>query len=235
MEGPMIFLGFIWLILLVIELIWGLNKVLEYASLMIWAIFILDFLIKLILAPVKMQFIKKNMLTAISLLIPALRIFRVFRFFLLLRGLRGVRLVRIVSSMNRSMKSLAKTMKRRAFGYVLMLSLIVTFVGAAGMYALEQPNPGFENYGMALWWTAMRVITAGNEFNPVTTEGRGLALLIAIFGYTIFGYVTATFASFFIGRDAEEKDAPILGQTDIATLTKEIRQLKDSIEQLKKG
>lgn len=231
----MIFLGFIWLILLVIELIWGLNKVLEYASLMIWAIFILDFLIKLILAPVKMQFIKKNMLTAISLLIPALRIFRVFRFFRLLRGLRGVRLVRIVSSMNRSMKSLAKTMKRRAFGYVLMLSLIVTFVGAAGMYALEQPNPGFENYGMALWWTAMRVITAGNEFNPVTTEGRGLALLIAIFGYTIFGYVTATFASFFIGRDAEEKDAPILGQTDIATLTKEIRQLKDSIEQLKKG
>lgn len=231
----MIFLGFIWLILLVIELIWGLNKVLEYASLMIWAIFILDFLIKLILAPVKMQFIKKNMLTAISLLIPALRIFRVFRFFRLLRGLRGVRLVRIVSSMNRSMKSLAKTMKRRAFGYVLMLSLIVTFVGAAGMYALEQPNPGFENYGMALWWTAMRVITAGNEFNPVTTEGQGLALLIAIFGYTIFGYVTATFASFFIGRDAEEKDAPILGQTDIATLTKEIRQLKDSIEQLKKG
>lgn len=125
-------------------------------------------------------------------------------------------------------------MKRRAFGYVIILSLIVTFAGAAGMYALEQPNPGFENYGMALWWTAMRVITAGNEFNPVTTEGRGLALLIAIFGYTIFGYVTATFASFFIGRDAEEKDAPIIGAADVAALSKEIRQLKESIENLKK-
>jgi voltage-gated potassium channel len=234
MEGPMIFLGFVWLLLLVIELIWGLNKPLEYASLGIWAIFIVDFLIKFILAPGKMNFFKKNILTAISLLIPAFRIFRVFRFFRLLRGLRGVRLVRIVSSMNRSMKSLAKTMKRRAFGYVIILSLIVTFAGAAGMYALEQPNPGFENYGMALWWTAMRVITAGNEFNPVTTEGRGLALLIAIFGYTIFGYVTATFASFFIGRDAEEKDAPIIGTADIAALSKEIRQLKESIENMKR-
>lgn len=234
MEGPMIFLGFVWLLLLVVELIWGLNKPLEYASLSIWAIFIVDFLIKFLLAPGKIIFLKKNILTAVSLLIPALRIFRVFRFFRLLRGLRGVRLVRIVSSMNRSMKSLAKTMKRRAFGYVIILSLIVTFAGAAGMYALEQPNPGFENYGMALWWTAMRVITAGNEFNPVTTEGRGLALLIAIFGYTIFGYVTATFASFFIGRDAEEKDAPIIGAADVAALSKEIRQLKESIENLKK-
>ncbi len=59
--------------------------------------------------------------------------------------------------------------------------------------------------------TAMRVITAGNEFNPSTPEGRGLAFLIAVFGYAVFGYVTATFATFFIGRDAEEKDAPLVG------------------------
>jgi len=105
------------------------------------------------------------------------------------------------------MKSLAATMKRRAFGYVMMVTLIVTFGGAAGMYALEKDTPGFNNYSMSLWWTAMRVITAGNEFNPATPEGRGLAFLIAVFGYTIFGYVTATFATFFIGRDVEEKEA----------------------------
>src|SRR4028118_1715819 len=201
LEGPMIFLSFVWLILLVIELIWGLSKPLEYASLLIWVIFIFDFLIKFILAPGKVAFLKKNWLTAISLLIPALRVFRIVRFVRLLRGLRGIRLVRIVSSLNRSMNSLGATMKRRAAGYVLMITLIVTFAGAAGMYALENPNPGFNSYGMALWWTAMRVITAGNEFNPATPEGRGLAFLIAVFGYTIFGYVTATFATFFIGRD----------------------------------
>ncbi len=154
LEGPMIFLGFVWLVLLVIELIWGLSKLLEYISLIIWFIFIADFLIKLILAPAKVSFLKKNWLTAISLIIPALRIFRIFRFVRLLRSLRGIRLVRIVSSLNRSMKSLGATMKRRAFGYVLMLILFVTFAGAAGMYAFESSTPGFNSYGMALWWAA---------------------------------------------------------------------------------
>jgi len=233
LEAPMIFLGFVWLVLLVIELIWGLNKPLEYSSLTIWIIFIIDFFIKFILAPVKIEFFKKNWLTAISLIIPALRVFRIFRFIRLLRGLRGIRLVRIVSSLNRSMKSLGATMKRRAFGYVFMITLIVTFAGAAGMYALENLNAGFDSYGMALWWTAMRVITAGNEFNPSTPEGRGLAFLIAVFGYTIFGYVTATFATFFIGRDAEEKDTPIVGTKDVAELKQEIVALRKSIDDLK--
>jgi voltage-gated potassium channel len=233
LEGPMVFLGFVWLALLVIELVWDLSKPMEYLSLTIWIIFIIDFIIKFILAPLKLDFLKKNWLTAISLIIPALRVFRIFRVVRLLRGLRGMRLVRIVSSLNRSMKSLGATMKRRAFGYVLMLTLIVTFAGAAGMHAIEKSTPGFNTYGLALWWTAMRVITAGNEFNPSTPEGRGLAFLIAVFGYTIFGYVTATFATFFIGRDAEEEDAPVAGAKDIAELKTEIMALTKTIEELK--
>ena len=234
LEGPMIFLGFVWLILLVIELIWGLSKPLEYASLTIWIIFILDFAVKFILAPFKIIFLKKNWLTAISLLIPALRVFSIFRFVRLLRGLRGIRLVRIISSLNRSMKSLGATMKRRALGYVLALTIITIFAGAAGMFAFEKMNAGFESYGMALWWTAMRVITAGNEFHPITPEGRGLAFLIAIFGYSIFGYVTATFATFFIGRDAEEKDGPVAGTKDIEELKEEIKKLTEAINLLKR-
>lgn len=233
LEGPMVFLGFIWLILLVIELIWGLSKPLEYTSIVVWIIFIIDFLIKLILAPAKVIFLKKNWLAIISLIIPALRVFRIFRVIRLLRGLRGIKLVRLISSITRSMKSLSATMKRRAFGYVFTLILLVTFGGAAGMYAFENPTPGFTSYSMALWWTAMKVITSGNEFNPATPEGRTLAFLIAVFGYAVFGYVTATISSFFIGRDAEEKDAPIAGSNDIRELRKEIIALTKSINQSK--
>lgn len=231
LEGPMIFLGFVWLVLLVVELIWGLSKVLEYLSLTIWIVFIVDFFIKLLLAPARFSFLKKNWLTAISLLIPALRVFKIFRFVRLLKGLRGIRMVRIISSVNRSMKGLAATMRRRAVGYVFLMILVVTFAGAAGMYAMERPSPGFDNYAMALWWTAMRVITAGSEFYPVTAEGRGLALIIAIFGYAVFGYVTATLASFFIGRDAEEKNAPIAGIKEVTELKNEIAALTKVINE----
>lgn len=94
------------------------------------------------------------------------------------------------------------------------------------MYALESPNPGFTSYGLTLWWTAMRVITAGNEFNPLTPEGRGLGFLIAVFGYSIFGYVTATFVTYFIGHDAKEKEGPIARSNEIIELKSEIVALR---------
>lgn len=232
LEGPMIFLGFVWLVLLVIELIWGLSKGLEYFSIGIWVLFIIDFVVKFSLAPEKFIFLRKNWLTAISLFIPALRVFRVFRFVRLLRGLRGVRLIRIITSLNRSMRSLGSAMRRRGFAYVFLLTLVICFAGAAGMYAIERSNPGFESYGMALWWTAMRIITAGSEFWPLTPEGRGLAFLLALFGYTVFGYFTATLATFFIGRDAEEKSAPVAGSKDIAESKNEFSDLKKAIHSL---
>jgi voltage-gated potassium channel len=229
LEGPMVFLGFVWLVLLVIELVSGLSKMLEYLSLAIWAAFILDFLIKFLLAPQKIAFFKTNWLTAVSLVIPALRLFRLLR---ILRLLRGVRLIKVVASLNRSMRSLGATMKRRGFAYVMLLSLIVSFGGAAGMYALEKGNPGFDNYGMALWWTSMRVITAGSDYWPTTPEGRSLAFILSLFGYAVFGYVTATLATFFIGRDAEEPEAPVAGAKDVAELKRMVASLTAKVEQL---
>jgi voltage-gated potassium channel len=112
------------------------------------------------------------------------------------------------------------------------LAILVTFGGAAGMFAIEKGNPGFENYGMALWWTAMRVITAGSEAWPITGEGRVLAFVVAVFGYAVFGYVTATLATFFIGRDAEEKDAPVAGARDVEELKTMIQSLTDTINRM---
>lgn len=232
LEGPMIFLGFVWLALLVVELVWGLSAFLEYLSLAIWIVFILDFVIRFFLAPDKLRFLKSGWLTALSLLIPAFRIFRLLR---VVRVVRGVRLIKVVASLNRSMKSLGATMQRRGFRYVVLLTLVVTFGGAAGMYAIEKENPGFESYGMALWWTAMRVITSGSDFWPLTPEGRGLAFILAVFGYAIFGYVTATLASFFIGRDAEEAGAPVAGAKDLEEIRSMIASLTQTVQRIEQA
>ena len=69
-----------------------------------------------------------------ALLVPALRVFRVVRFVRVLRlarATRGLRLLRLVSSLNRGMKALNRSMSRRGFGYVVLLTLIVATVGAA--------------------------------------------------------------------------------------------------------
>lgn len=231
LEVPMIFLGFVWMVLLVVELVWGLHYLLQQVSLAIWGLFIIDFLLKFILAPNKINFLKKSWLTAISLLIPALRVFRLVR---ILRALRGIRVIRVVSTLNRSMRSLGATMQRRGFWYVVALAVVVIFGGAAGMFAAEKGNAGFENYGSSLYWTAMRVITAGSEAWPVTSEGRVLAFIIAVFGYAVFGYVTATLATFFIGRDAEEKDAPLAGASELAEVKAMVELLNRKLDEMKK-
>ena len=226
----MIFLGFVWLVLLIIEFINGFNSVLELISTIIWVIFICDFVLKLLLAPKKLLFLRKNTLTAISLIIPALRLFRIFRFIRLLRIFRGTRLIKVIASLNRGMKSLNATMDRRGFGYVMALTLAVILAGAAGMYVFE--NSAFESYGVAVWWTTMLVITVGTEFWPKSAEGRILCTLLSLYGFAVFGYITATLASFFIGRDAQLKDAPVAGSVDIEKLRVEIKELKDVIKTL---
>ena len=233
LETPMIFLGFVWLVLLLIELTKGMTPVLEALSLTIWALFIVDFLIKFFLAPHKVPFLKNNWLTIISLGIPALRVLRVFRVARLLRGLRSIRLVKVVASINRSMRSLGATMRRRGVKYVFLLTMLVLFAGAAGMYALEKEVQGFESYWTALWWTAMLLSSMGSDYWPQTPEGRLLCLLLSIYGFGVFGYLTATISSFFIGRDAEEKAAPLAGAHEMAALQQQLAALTQSINELK--
>ena len=68
---------------------------------------------------------------------------------------------------------------------------------------------GFENYADALWWTAMLLTTMGSGFWPFTAEGRVLSLLLSIYGIVVFGYITASFATFFIGQEAQDQEGEV--------------------------
>ncbi len=236
LEAPMLVLAFVWLVLLVVELVRGESPLFNVLGTIIWVIFILDFAAKLILAPAKIDYLKRNWLTAVSLLIPALRLFRAFRAFRLLRLARtgrSLRLVRVVSSLNRGMKALGASLSRRGFGYVIILTLLVTVAGAAGMYAFENEVPGGpSNYGEALWSTAMIMTTMGSQFGPETAEGRMLYLFLALYAFGVFGYVTAALATFFVGRDADNVDAELAGARQLASLRDEVVALRDEIRAL---
>jgi voltage-gated potassium channel len=126
-------------------------------------------------------------------------------------------------------------MSRRGFGYVIALTLVVTLVGAAGMYAFESTTPdgrGLKDYGTALWWTAMLMTTMGSEYWPQTPEGRVLCLFLALYAFAVFGYVTATLATFFIGRDADNEEAEVAGAKSITALHEEIAALRADIQAL---
>lgn len=232
LETPMLVLAFIWLALLVGELVWGETRTFARVGGAIWVVFIVNFVVEFVLAPRKLAYLKRNWLTAISLLVPALRIFRVFRAIRLLRLTRvgrGLRLLRVVSSLNRGMRALGASLHRRGFGYVLALTVLVTFAGAAGMYALEQTTPGMDSYAEALWWTAMVMTTMGSQYWPQTAEGRVLCVFLALYAFGVFGYVTAALATFFVGRDAESSDTELAGARELSALRRDVAALREEI------
>jgi len=233
LETPMLVLAFVWLALLIVELLWGESRLFYTIGTLIWVVFILDFAVKFALAPQKIAFLKRHWLTAISLLLPALRIFRIFRMFRLLRlarAGRGLRLLRVVSSLNRSMKALSASLSRRGFGYVISLTVLVTLAGAAGIYTFEKEALGGPNtYGEALWWTSMIMTTMGSQYWPLTAEGRVLCVFLALYAFGVFGYVTAALATFFVGRDAENDEAELAGGKQMAALRDEVIALRDEI------
>lgn len=236
LETPMLVLGLVWLGLLIIEFVGTLSAPLELVGTLIWGLFLLDFALKWTLAPDKLDFLKSSWLTALSLLVPALRVFRIVRVVRLLRvarTVRALRLFRLVSSLNRGMRALGGVLGRRGFGYVVALTLAVTLGGAAGMFAFENEAGGsFKTYGDALWWTAMLMTTLGSEEWPQTDVGRTLCFLLALYAFAVFGYVTATLATFFIGRDAENEDAELPSAHSIEELKAEIRALRAEVRAL---
>lgn len=234
LEVPMLVLGGVWLVLLLVELTRGLTPVAQNAATAIWIIFIADFVLRFTVAPRKGRFLRANWLTAASLVLPALRVLRVFalaRAIRVARLARGLRLVKVVGSLNRGMRTLDRVLSRRGFGYVVALTVVVALVGAAGIYAFEREAAGgaMDGYSDALWWTGMLLTTLGSEYWPRTAEGRMLTLLLSVYAVSVFGYIAATLASYFVERDAQESPRGVAGQASVDALRAEIAALRDEL------
>ena len=231
---PMLVLSFVWLALVLVELVWGTSSLLAVFGTAIWIVFLIEFAVRLAVAPDKVAFLKTNWLSILALAAPAFRLLRALRVLRFARGLRGLQLIRILGTANRSMNALRASLRRRGLGYVLAMTAFVVLLGAGGMLAFEPASEvegGFVGYGDALWWTGMLLTSLGSEYWPRTAEGRVLCFLLALYGFAVFGYITASFASFFVGRDAASEDAEVVGVQDIAKLREEIAALRRDLAQ----
>jgi voltage-gated potassium channel len=206
-----------------------------------------------VIAPNNVDYLRDHWITAVSLLLPALRVLRIFRAFRLLRAARGVRsvtMVRLVTTLNRGMRAIRGSLGRRGIGYVVALTLIITFAGAAGIYYFEGPpglaldpananaGVGVDSYGQALWFTTMLMTTIGSDYWPVTTAGRVLTLLMSLYALGVFGYIAGAIASYFVqsggiqsplGGDGEASGPPELSE-EMDSLRRQIALLNARLE-----
>ncbi|HET6599784.1 MAG TPA: hypothetical protein VFG60_07460 [Burkholderiaceae bacterium] len=141
----MLALSIVWSVLLVIDFTRGLSPWLQTFNGVIWGAFVAQFAVELTAAPRKRVYLRKRWITALSLALPGLRLLRLVRFARiarLARATRGVRLARLLAAMNRGMRTLAMGFRQRGLGYLMLLTMLITVTGAAGMYRFELDAPG---------------------------------------------------------------------------------------------
>ncbi len=228
-------LAFVFLGLIVLELAVPLSPAwsrrVELASYLIWAVFLVDFTVRFVLAEDRVAYLRANWLSALAVALPAFRVLRAAR---ALRVARGLRVARLVTTTSRGARALQRVMGAGGVGYVLAFTVVVVLVAGAGVPSLERGEPGarITSFGEGLWWAATTVTTLGSPAYPVTPEGRVLGLLVMVYGLAVSGYVTAVLAVFLLGLRREQDQDPGLAalREDIERLRAELREARPSVD-----
>jgi voltage-gated potassium channel len=222
-EAVITALAFVFIGLLVAELLLDLgpawSRRLNLIGLWIWAIFAVDFLVRLAFAEEKGRYIANNPIALLSLFLPALRVLRAAQ---AARAVRGVRVFRLLAGTNRGRRALQRFASFGGAGYLAALTVVVLLLSTAGIYSLEAEasDATITSAGDALWWSASTLTTLSSDRYPVTSEGRLLGLSVMVYGLAISGYVTALLAVFLLGRSGQRETV------DIGTLQEEIAALR---------
>lgn len=181
----------------------GLNPAQVWIDNIIYALFVIDYIVRLLIADKKKEFFKENIFDLIAI-IPfnsAFRIFRILKFGKFLRFAKLTKLFRIGSLSAKMMTKIRKFLNTNGFKYVLILSGVFILTGTFGMMYFEQMN-----FSDALWWSFVTATTVGyGDLSPSTNAGRIIASLLMLVGIGLIGSLTSSITSFFLNADEKPK------------------------------
>ena len=188
---PLAALALAYLGLYAIEVLghWSPSLMFDFVAVsdVIWGIFILDFIARFFMSRHKGQFMKKNVVEFVSLVLPVFRAFRMFRVVVALGFITRV----------------AQSLQARIGIYLGLILPLLIFTCSLGVYDAEHLVPGAKitSFGDSVWWAFVTVTTIGyGDYYPVTFEGRAIAVLLMLSGLALVSVITVTFASWFLGR-----------------------------------
>jgi voltage-gated potassium channel len=191
----------------------GLIEVCRWLTLITWAIFIVDFVVRVFLADRRLRYVLRHWYDALVVLLP------------LLRPLQLLRLIPLLMVINRRAQT---KLRGRVAVYVVGGAALLAFCAALAVLDAERSNPNanIKSFGDASWWaiTTMTTVGYGDRY-PVTGLGRLVAIGLMVGGIALLGAVTATLASWLIELVGAEKE-------QAEELHEIVRRLEAKVDQL---
>lgn len=162
------------------------------ASLCIWGVFAVEYVVRLATAPHKPEFVRGNLLDLIAVMPwDFLRVARLFRLVRVLRFLRGIQ---VLWRIGRHVTGILRT---NGLAYALIAT--ATLVVAAG-FVIQQIEPGITTPADGIWWSLVTATTVGyGDIAPKTQEGRFIAAVLMLIGIGAIGMITGSIATYFLG------------------------------------
>lgn len=201
----------------------GWVTLLEIVNWLIWAAFIVEFAVVILLTDDRRSYARKAwldllvILASFPLLGELFALTRLARLSRLVRVLRLLRLAGLAAVAARGLMVLRRILRKRGLGYVTGIFVLIAFVTGA-LFAV------FEGHALAdgLWWTVVTLTTVGyGDLSPVTTGGRITAVVLMLAGIGVVSFITANIAAYFVGTDQEP---------DIVDRLRSLEQRQERIE-----
>ncbi len=202
---PMALLGVVWVVSIGLEFALGpahpAKQSLLYLDWAIWALFLSEYVMFLILAKDRRRYVREHILDLVILLLPAFRFLRLGRALVFLRG---------TAILGETLREAWSVLRKRKFHYLLVLNAAAVGAGSILVHLAEAPvNPFFATYGNCLWWTFVTMTTVGyGDVYPVTLLGKFIGAFIAVLGIGLFALPAGIIASGFaeeLHKQREEK------------------------------
>ena len=133
------------------------------------------------------------------------RLVRITRFARVLRVARLARLLRVFLFIFRGVDKLFRTLQLNLVKRAMAMTIILLVLGALGISFLEGAyEASLQETGESLWWSFATVVTGGygDIYNPITTSGRIVTVILVLLGLTVSGILTASLTSVLVEDDS---------------------------------
>jgi len=171
-------------------------------DLFVITVFAIEYLIRLYLAPKRIEFVASPLaiidLLVIASFYIALTNFTFLRSFRVLKILQLLKIFRYSETLTAFFRSFKNYHEEfRIFTVSLVVALVI---GASGLYYLEKDvNPELATIPDAMWWSVVTVSTVGyGDVVPITWPGKILAGLMMFMGLGVIAIFTAIVTKMFI-------------------------------------